>query len=185
MIITGDNPHLISQLKAHLHATFSIKDLGPLNFFFGIEASYCDKGIILTQFKFSHELLRDAAFTDIKPHVTPLPLNFKMSSHESPFLPILPFTVASWGSSISSPILALISLIQFNLLANICKNPENVIFKLSSTPWDIFLILLVKVFCSQPLTLLLSRLTLILIGLPAPILEGPYPILFFSLISLL
>lgn len=87
MTITGDNPQLISQLKAHLHATFSIKDLGRLHFFLGLEASYSDQGIILTQCKFTHELLRDAAFPDIKPHVTPLPLHYKMSTSDSPLLP--------------------------------------------------------------------------------------------------
>lgn len=57
MIITVNNPHIISQLKAHLHSTFSIKDLGRLHFFLGLEASYSAQGIILTQNKFSHELL--------------------------------------------------------------------------------------------------------------------------------
>lgn len=86
MIITGDNPQLIFQLKAHLQHTFNIKDLRRLNFFLGLEVSYYNTGIVLTQCKFSHELLRDAGFTDIKKNVTPLQLNFKMTSTTSPFL---------------------------------------------------------------------------------------------------
>lgn len=35
IIVTGNNAPLISQLKAHLHHVFSIKDLGRLSFFFG------------------------------------------------------------------------------------------------------------------------------------------------------
>lgn len=37
IILTGDNPSLIHQLKAHLHHTFSIKDLGRLSFFWGLK----------------------------------------------------------------------------------------------------------------------------------------------------
>ena len=84
IIITGNNSHLISQLKAHLHSTFSIKDLGRLSFFLGIEASYSTHGIILTRCKFSQELIRASSFEDLKPHITPLPLNYKMSTTASP-----------------------------------------------------------------------------------------------------
>lgn len=86
MIITGDNPQLISQLKSHSHHAFSIKDLGRLHFFLGHEASYCDTGIVLTQCKFSHELLCDTGFSDLKHHVTPVPLNAKITTTDSPIL---------------------------------------------------------------------------------------------------
>ena len=42
------NPSTIASLKAHLHSTFSIKDLGSLHFFLGMEANYSSRGIILT-----------------------------------------------------------------------------------------------------------------------------------------
>lgn len=84
IIITGNNPYLISQPKQHSHTTFSIKDLGRLTYFLGLEASYSDNGIVLTQCNFDHDLLRDSPFYDLKPHVTPLPLNFKIFSLNSP-----------------------------------------------------------------------------------------------------
>ena len=48
ILITGTNPTIIEALKTHLHTTLSIKDLGSLHFFLGMEASFSDKGIILT-----------------------------------------------------------------------------------------------------------------------------------------
>lgn len=38
ILITGTNSSIIEALKTHLHNTFSIKDLGTLHFFLGMEA---------------------------------------------------------------------------------------------------------------------------------------------------
>ncbi|CAO2815837.1 unnamed protein product [Amaranthus hypochondriacus] len=84
IVVTGDAPDVISHLKDHLNKVFSIKDLGPLSFFLGLELTYSQNGIIVTQQKFSRELLRDSGIDDIVPHVTPLPLNHKLSSADSP-----------------------------------------------------------------------------------------------------
>lgn len=51
IIITGSNETLIADIKAHLHNTFNIKDLGLLDFFLGIEVSKTEVGYILTQKK--------------------------------------------------------------------------------------------------------------------------------------
>ena len=80
IIVTGNNAPLISQLKLHLHSTFSIKDLGRLSFFLGLELAYSANGIIVTQQKFSKELVRDFGISNLKPHVTSVPLNHKLSS---------------------------------------------------------------------------------------------------------
>ena len=40
IILTGDDPSLIQQLKKNLHQVFSIKDLGTLSYFLGIKVSY-------------------------------------------------------------------------------------------------------------------------------------------------
>lgn len=52
IILTGDDVTSIRDLKSHLHKTFSIKDLGHLHYFLGIEVNYTPTGIILTQRKF-------------------------------------------------------------------------------------------------------------------------------------
>ena len=81
-LITGTNLTAISSFKEHLHSTFGIKDLGSLHFFLDMEASYSTKGIILTQQKFTKELLTDSGFTDFKKVLTPLPVNIKLSAFE-------------------------------------------------------------------------------------------------------
>lgn len=37
IIISGNDPARINALKAYLHTAFSIKDLGPLKYFLGLE----------------------------------------------------------------------------------------------------------------------------------------------------
>lgn len=82
IILTGDNVEVIHHLKHHLDVTLSIKDLGKLSFFLGIEVGYLPNGIILTQKKFTKELLADAGLTSFKSVVTPLPLHLKLTAED-------------------------------------------------------------------------------------------------------
>ncbi|XP_056685162.1 uncharacterized mitochondrial protein AtMg00810-like [Spinacia oleracea] len=82
MILTGTDHKVISDLKSHLHKTFSIKDLGILHYFLGIEVGYSSDGRTLTQGKFTNELLHDSGLEDFKPVATPLPLHLKFSLDE-------------------------------------------------------------------------------------------------------
>jgi len=58
ILITGSDPNGIKLLKQNLHYTFGIKDLGFLHYFLGFEVSHFHDGIILTQRKFTQDLLR-------------------------------------------------------------------------------------------------------------------------------
>ena len=87
ILITGTNLQAIEAIKAHLHTTFSIKDLGSLHFFLGMEARYSDQGFILTQEKFTKELLTDSKLTNLRSVLTPLPSNLKLSALEGNPLP--------------------------------------------------------------------------------------------------
>lgn len=79
ILITGDNVEQIQSLKDHLHKIFSIKDLGDLSFFLGLEVQHVNKGIILHQRKFS-------GLTKFQKVVTPLPLGAKLlDDSSSPF----------------------------------------------------------------------------------------------------
>lgn len=49
ILITGNHTHNITQVKQHLHKAFTIKDLGQLHSFLGIEVSYNSQGMVLTQ----------------------------------------------------------------------------------------------------------------------------------------
>ncbi|KAL8154536.1 hypothetical protein AgCh_000052 [Apium graveolens] len=81
IILTGDDLLEIKDLKQHLDNVFSIKDLGKLSFFLGIEIGYHEDGITLTQKKFTKELLDTAGVLKGK-SVTPLPINLKLQAEE-------------------------------------------------------------------------------------------------------
>lgn len=84
IILTGTYLASITNLKIHLHNTFSIKDLGEMHYFLGIEIGYLLLGICMTHKKFTSELLASSNFQDIRLAVTPLPLNLKLQAHEGP-----------------------------------------------------------------------------------------------------
>lgn len=78
IIITGTDVAAIEALKLHLHTVFSIKDLGKMHYFLGMEVSYVHQGIIMTQKKFSKELLQSSSLDVSKVAKTPLPVNVKL-----------------------------------------------------------------------------------------------------------
>ncbi|XP_021758730.1 uncharacterized protein LOC110723689 [Chenopodium quinoa] len=85
IVITSTNEASILALKAHLHSVFSIKDLGRLHYILGIEVLHLSQGIILTQRKFSKELITESGFDVSKVAKTPLPQSLKLVSHQGDF----------------------------------------------------------------------------------------------------
>ena len=49
IVVTGNDLESITALKAHLHKQFSIKDLGLLHYFLGLEITYVSDGIMISQ----------------------------------------------------------------------------------------------------------------------------------------
>ena len=82
IILIGEDIKEINFLKTHLDKVFTIKDLGDLHFFLGIEVSYQEDRIVLTQQKFTKELLCTSGISKIKNVVTPVPLHTKLSPEE-------------------------------------------------------------------------------------------------------
>lgn len=70
-------------LKTHLHNIFSVKDLGRSNYFLGFEVTYLDAGIVLSQIKFTIDLLHTSNIKTFKKVSSPLPLNLKLYSNDS------------------------------------------------------------------------------------------------------
>ncbi|XP_048503120.1 uncharacterized mitochondrial protein AtMg00810-like [Beta vulgaris subsp. vulgaris] len=85
IILTWPNFALIVSLKQHLHQVFSIKDLGALSFFLGIEVSRLSSRIILSQRKFTKELLSYCSLDLSKTAKIPLPLNLKLLAEDGDF----------------------------------------------------------------------------------------------------
>lgn len=77
----------ITHIKQHLDDTFTIKDLGQLCFFLGIEVSYTSQGMILTQQKYTKDILKSCGITKFRNAVSPLPLNMKFNTTDGERLP--------------------------------------------------------------------------------------------------
>jgi hypothetical protein len=57
LIITGSNEKSVAKLKVDLQRQFSIKDLGKLKYFLGIEMATSNKGVFLNQQKYILDIL--------------------------------------------------------------------------------------------------------------------------------
>lgn len=72
IILTGNSQshmdHLITALSSH----FSLKDLGRLSYFLGIEAHHSSQGLLLTQHRYIADLLHHTKMTDSNPVPTPM-----------------------------------------------------------------------------------------------------------------
>lgn len=79
ILVVGNDFHTIKSLKSQLHATFSIKDLGPLHYYLGIEILRNKDGLALSQRKYTLEPLKLAAVLNSKPAATPLDPNIKLT----------------------------------------------------------------------------------------------------------
>ena len=82
MIITGDDMQGIQDLKHFLDRQFEMKDLGPLNYFLGLEVSSSAYGYYLTQAKYTSDLMSRASITDNKIVDTPIEYNCRLNSHD-------------------------------------------------------------------------------------------------------
>ena len=81
MIITGDDMQGIQDLKHFLGRQFEMKDLGPLNYFLGLEVSSFVDGYYLTQAKYISDMISRASITDSKIVDTPIEYNCRLNSH--------------------------------------------------------------------------------------------------------
>jgi Reverse transcriptase (RNA-dependent DNA polymerase) len=71
IIITGSNSSLVTSLITSLGSQFSLKDLGPLHFFLGIQVDSQSNGIHLSQPQYLHNLLIRSKMNGAKPCKTP------------------------------------------------------------------------------------------------------------------
>ncbi|KAG8501032.1 hypothetical protein CXB51_003112 [Gossypium anomalum] len=72
IIITGNHQASIDQFVTSLDTQFSLKDLGPLSYFLGIEVSSTSTGLFLSQRKYMLDLLRKAKMDQANSSPTPM-----------------------------------------------------------------------------------------------------------------
>jgi len=73
-VITGDDTKGIDSLKKH----FQTKDLGSLKYFSGIEVAKSKKGILLSQRKYTLDLLSEAGMLGCRSIDSPMDVNRKL-----------------------------------------------------------------------------------------------------------
>ena len=79
IIITGSDTIEAKKLEDHLTQHFEIKNLGPLQYFLGIEIAQSKKGILLTQQKYILDLLDETKHLQCKINDTPIEVNHKFT----------------------------------------------------------------------------------------------------------
>ncbi|XP_075086252.1 uncharacterized protein LOC142168967 [Nicotiana tabacum] len=85
VILTDTDVEEIKALKVFLHDQFKIKDLGKLHYFLGLEVFYKDGGVLISQRKFTADLLReyDNQYTTFS---SPLDCTIKLKAEEGTLL---------------------------------------------------------------------------------------------------
>lgn len=85
IIITGSDPSYLSSFTKALDLQFSLKDLGHLSFFLGVEVNRIGSGIHLSQANYIRDLLTRAKMTDCKPSPSPADSTIQLSKHGETF----------------------------------------------------------------------------------------------------
>lgn len=80
IIVTGNDSQAVDQFVSQLNARFSLKDLGKLNYFLGIEVQYTAEGVYLLQTKYIQDLLCKASMDQSNSLPTPMVTNYHLSA---------------------------------------------------------------------------------------------------------
>jgi len=84
IIITGSSSALVNDLVLKLDSVFSLKNLGSLNYFLGIEVKHlADNSLLLTQSKYIKDLLAKTNMFECNPINTPMMSSCKLSRQGS------------------------------------------------------------------------------------------------------
>jgi len=86
IVIASNDISGVSALTVFLHSVFSLKDLGPLKYFLGLEVARSDKGIVVSQRKYALDILEDSGVLGAKPVFFPMDPNIKLSRSDGELL---------------------------------------------------------------------------------------------------
>ena len=113
-----------------------MKDLGPLQYFLGLEVQHCPNGMLLHQHKYTQELLSLAGLQDGNSVLTPMEVNLKLHKMggDSLFDPSMYWQLV--GSLNYLTILDLISHLLFSRSVSLCRLLARHIWPLSIVFFD-------------------------------------------------
>ncbi|GKC66783.1 putative reverse transcriptase, RNA-dependent DNA polymerase, LTR copia-type gag-polypeptide [Tanacetum coccineum] len=83
VIVVGNDKEKIESMKNDLDNRFSIKDLGILKYFLGIEVTRTTKVMVLSQRKYTLDILEDCGFQGCRPSSFPIEPNLKLDKRET------------------------------------------------------------------------------------------------------
>ena len=78
ILITGPNSKVLEDFISYFSSVFALKDLGSLSYFLGIEVSYYNGSIFLSQRKYIRDLLKKAELLSCKGCDTPMTTGTKL-----------------------------------------------------------------------------------------------------------
>lgn len=84
ILLTGPDSQFIKGLVADSNNQFSLKDLGELSFFYGLDANKIDGGLVLCQSKYAMELLNKVNVQDCNALITPVTGGGRLFASDSP-----------------------------------------------------------------------------------------------------
>ena len=82
VIIVGNNQTKIEDTKSSLDTSFSTKYLGDLKYFLGIEVARTTEGLVLSQRKYTIDILEDSGLLGCRPSQFPMEQNLKLDKGE-------------------------------------------------------------------------------------------------------
>ena len=82
LILTGSDDMVVQNFVDQLGSRFSIKDLGNLSYFLGVEVIPCPEGLRLTQHKYLLDILTKHNMENSKPVQTPLATSSSLQLHD-------------------------------------------------------------------------------------------------------
>jgi histone deacetylase 1/2 len=82
IIVASSSTAATEALLKDLRAEFALKDLGDLHYFLGIEVKKVRNGILLTQQKYTSDLLHRVGMMNSKPMNTPMSSANKLSIYD-------------------------------------------------------------------------------------------------------
>ena len=86
IIIIGNDQDGIQKLKQHLFSHVQTKDLGKLKYFLGNEVAQSNSEVVISQRKYTFDVLADTVMLDCKPVDTPMDPNVKLVPRQGELL---------------------------------------------------------------------------------------------------